>query len=66
MPISMVYPTSRHLSLTVRVFVDWTTELFRNSTLLAAPLPVRSDRGASMCEDTSSYLAAQDANAVVV
>jgi LysR family transcriptional regulator, regulator for bpeEF and oprC len=66
MPISMVYPTSRHLSLTVRVFVDWTTELFRNSALLTAPLPVRPDRGASMCEDASHYLTAQDSSAVVV
>jgi LysR family transcriptional regulator, regulator for bpeEF and oprC len=34
MPVSMVYPTSRHLSLSVRVFVDWTTELFASNPLL--------------------------------
>jgi len=42
MPISLVYPTSRHLSLTVRVFVDWTAELFRHSALLAASTLTRS------------------------
>ena len=33
-PISAVYPTSRHLSLTVRVFVDWTADLFARHALL--------------------------------
>jgi LysR family transcriptional regulator, regulator for bpeEF and oprC len=33
-PISVVYPNSRHLSLTVRVFVDWAAKLFSNSDLL--------------------------------
>jgi LysR family transcriptional regulator, regulator for bpeEF and oprC len=70
MPISMVYPTSRHLSLTVRVFADWTTELFRNSPLLAPCTPSRSDRcpsGASLMsarEETSSCAAGMSATAV--
>jgi LysR family transcriptional regulator, regulator for bpeEF and oprC len=34
-PISMVYPTSRHLSSTVRAFVDWAAALLGNSRLLA-------------------------------
>ncbi|PVX81854.1 LysR family transcriptional regulator [Paraburkholderia unamae] len=33
MPISVVYPHNRHLSPTVRVFVDWVAELFGASDL---------------------------------
>jgi LysR family transcriptional regulator, regulator for bpeEF and oprC len=33
MPISAVYPHNRHLSSTVRVFVDWVAELFSASEL---------------------------------
>lgn len=33
-PISALYPTSRHLSPTVRVFVDWAAEIFERSNLL--------------------------------
>ena len=33
MPISAVYPHNRHLSPTVRVFVDWVVELFASSEL---------------------------------
>jgi LysR family transcriptional regulator for bpeEF and oprC len=33
-PISVVYPDSRHLSLTTRVFVDWLAEIFEKSPLL--------------------------------
>jgi len=33
--ISAVYPHNRHLSATVRAFVDWIAELFRRSPLLA-------------------------------
>jgi LysR family transcriptional regulator for bpeEF and oprC len=35
MPISAVYPQSRHLSPVVRVFVDWIADLFERSRLLA-------------------------------
>lgn len=35
-PISAVYPHNRHLSATVRAFVDWIAELFRNSPLLSS------------------------------
>jgi LysR family transcriptional regulator, regulator for bpeEF and oprC len=35
MPISAIYPHSRHLSPTVRVFVDWIAELFGESALLS-------------------------------
>ncbi len=35
MPISVLYPHSRHLSPTVRVFVDWIAELLGNSELLS-------------------------------
>jgi LysR family transcriptional regulator, regulator for bpeEF and oprC len=34
MPISAVYPHNRHLSLQVRAFVDWITELFERCPLL--------------------------------
>ncbi len=35
MPISAVYPQSKHLSPVVRVFVDWIADLFDNNPLLA-------------------------------
>lgn len=35
MPISALYPHSRHLSPTVRVFVDWIAEMFGDSKLLS-------------------------------
>jgi LysR family transcriptional regulator for bpeEF and oprC len=35
MPISVVYPHSRHLSPKVRVFVDWIAELFERCPLLS-------------------------------
>lgn len=38
LPVSAVYPTSRHLSPQVRVFVDWVAELFERNP----PLSVRS------------------------
>jgi LysR family transcriptional regulator for bpeEF and oprC len=34
LPISAVYPANRHLSLAVRVFVDWVAEVFEKSPLL--------------------------------
>ncbi|MGP8435002.1 LysR family transcriptional regulator [Paraburkholderia fungorum] len=36
MPISAVYPHNRHLSPTVRVFVDWVAELFSASDLFSS------------------------------
>ncbi len=35
MPISAIYPHNRHLSPTVRVFVDWVAELFSDNALLS-------------------------------
>jgi len=35
MPISVVYPHSRHLSPKVRVFVDWIAEVFDRCPLLS-------------------------------
>jgi len=35
MPLSVVYPHSRHLSPLVRVFVDWVAALFANSALFS-------------------------------
>jgi LysR family transcriptional regulator for bpeEF and oprC len=35
MPISVVYPQNRHLSPTVRVFVDWVAELFEKNPLVS-------------------------------
>jgi len=34
LPISAVYPHNRHLSPTLRVFVDWAVDLFDNNALL--------------------------------
>lgn len=34
-PISTIYPRNRHVSLTVRVFIDWIAKLFSESALLA-------------------------------
>jgi DNA-binding transcriptional LysR family regulator len=31
MEVSVLYPQSRHLSLRIRVFIDWLTELFRSA-----------------------------------
>lgn len=39
MPLSIVYPPSRHLSTRLRVFVDWVAELFGRADLLDAALP---------------------------
>ncbi|MGU7770389.1 LysR substrate-binding domain-containing protein [Burkholderia sp. MR1-5-21] len=36
LPISAVYPHNRHLSATVRAFVDWIAELFRNNPLMSS------------------------------
>lgn len=36
LPISAVYPHNRHLSSTVRAFVDWIAELCRDSPLLSS------------------------------
>ncbi|MDB6141873.1 MAG: LysR family transcriptional regulator [Pseudomonas sp.] len=35
MPISVVYPQNRHLSPTVREFVDWIADLFENNPLVS-------------------------------
>jgi len=34
MPVSVLYPQSRHLSSRVRVFIDWLSELFRSAETL--------------------------------
>jgi LysR family transcriptional regulator for bpeEF and oprC len=34
-PVSIVYPHNRHLSRSVRVFVDWVSDLFERSALFA-------------------------------
>lgn len=39
MPLSIVYPPSRHLSNRLRVFVDWVAELFARADLLGGALP---------------------------
>ncbi|NHV31122.1 LysR family transcriptional regulator [Burkholderia sp. D-99] len=36
LPVSAVYPHNRHLSATVRAFVDWIAELFRTDPRLAS------------------------------
>lgn len=36
MPIALVYPHRRHLSRQLEVFLDWTSELFRQRVLLGA------------------------------
>ncbi len=36
-PVSVVYPPNRHLSMKVRVFVDWVAELFAHHPLLKDP-----------------------------
>lgn len=42
LPVSTLYPHSRHLSLTVRVFVDWVAKVFSESALLADSQPACS------------------------
>jgi LysR family transcriptional regulator, regulator for bpeEF and oprC len=42
MPISAVYPHNRHLSPTVRIFVDWVADLFGDSELFSGT--AESDR----------------------
>lgn len=41
MPISAVYPHNRHLSPTLRVFVDWAVELFDDNDMLYGREPHR-------------------------
>ncbi len=41
MPISAVYPHNRHLSPTLRVFVDWAVELFDNNDMLYGREPAQ-------------------------
>jgi DNA-binding transcriptional LysR family regulator len=36
MPVSVLYPRSRHLSARVRVFIDWLSDVFRRAHALAA------------------------------
>ncbi|MGP8435018.1 LysR family transcriptional regulator [Paraburkholderia fungorum] len=38
-PVSVVYPHNRHLSKSVRVFVDWIANLFARSALLSTDQP---------------------------
>lgn len=59
LPISVVYPTSRHLSSTVRVFVDWVTELFRNSALLSAPPAAQAVKEETTSEADASKIRLQ-------
>ena len=57
LPISAVYPHNRHLSATVRAFIDWIAELFRNSPLLSS-----TPEADARCRPTS--VDAQDADAI--
>ena len=40
LPMSAVYPASRHLSAKVRVFIDFMSDAFANDANLSIPLPV--------------------------
>lgn len=42
-PISVMYPQSRHLSAKVRIFVDWVSELIQKNPLVQPTLTARSD-----------------------
>lgn len=44
MPVSVLYPQSRHLSSRLRVFVDWLAEVFRGPAVLSSPPPASADR----------------------
>jgi LysR family transcriptional regulator for bpeEF and oprC len=57
LPISAVYPHNRHLSATVRAFVDWIAELFRNSPLMSS-----TPEADARCRPTS--VDAQEAGAI--
>ena len=41
LPVSVMYPQSRHVSAKVRVFVDWVSELFEKNPLLQPALTAR-------------------------
>jgi LysR family transcriptional regulator for bpeEF and oprC len=36
-PISVMYPQSRHLSAKVRIFVDWVSELIQQDPIFQTP-----------------------------
>ncbi|CAD6555554.1 HTH-type transcriptional regulator PgrR [Paraburkholderia hiiakae] len=57
LPISAVYPHSRHLSATVRAFIDWIAELFRTNPLISS-----TPEAEARCLPTS--VAAQDVHDV--
>lgn len=63
-PISAVYPHSRHLSPTVRVFVDWMAEVFERSALINYGLsdaPFQADRD-GRDDDPDSVIVRHDAS----
>ncbi|TKC79193.1 LysR family transcriptional regulator [Trinickia terrae] len=59
LPISVVYPHNRHLSATVRAFVDWIADLIRHHPLMSS-----TPEADARCRPTS--IDAQDADAIDV
>jgi LysR family transcriptional regulator for bpeEF and oprC len=63
-PVSAVYPQNRHLSGSVRAFVDWISELFeraslfatevRNEVPLCSDVPVRATRAGAFARAVSA------------
>jgi hypothetical protein len=39
MPITLLYPHRRHLAKRVRVFIDWTADLFKDAVEKGLMLP---------------------------
>jgi LysR family transcriptional regulator for bpeEF and oprC len=67
MPISVIYPHNRHLSPTVRVFVDWVADLFSECELLSGQGDSKVRRRPTMLANAgdSNRLAATNAAAPV-
>ncbi|WP_420994185.1 LysR family transcriptional regulator [Cupriavidus sp. 30B13] len=66
MPISVVYPHSRHLAPTVRAFVDWIAELFERSPLFSADAPQPLPAGTAAKRERAPVAAAAEEEAALV
>jgi DNA-binding transcriptional LysR family regulator len=64
-PVYVVYPPNRHLSLKVRVFVDWVAELFAKHRLLQSNAkPTKQGRQGSLNRDALAALSDREEEAL--